>query len=421
MSISIEQINEAFSPTREIRMSDKFIGRVDQIKEMVISLSDKGSFLAIYGLRGVGKSSFAVQVKNIAEGDEYFKSVYGLDRFYPKTKFNNIVIYIHCDSFIKTIPDLLKRIMFGDDKNRSLFSYTTSGDKYLSEVKKVIDKNIEGKSSWFSFGFSKKEEQTKKVYISDDLIQQFRNLLNVIKRDNPDKDGLLIIIDEFDIIKNKEGFSSIVKSCSGDFTKFSIAGIATDFYELLRDHSSIGRSITTIKIPTMSETELTGIIERAEVSVKSEIKFDGEAKSIIAKWADGFPFFVHLIGKECMLYGLTCNISQITRNEVHSVIAKISEGKIGTIYEDIYLRGVKQSEQREILLKIFSESNESEIKSETVYEVAKGFNITNPSQYMKELTTSHQGSEILIKIRDGYYRFNDPVFKVYARIRSWKH
>ena len=40
---------------------------------------------------------------------------------------------------------------------------------------------------------------------------------------------------------------------------------------------------------------------------------------------------------------------------------------------------------------------------------------------MRELTQPQDGSiGVLTKLREQYYRFTDPVFKVYARLRNWK-
>jgi len=40
---------------------------------------------------------------------------------------------------------------------------------------------------------------------------------------------------------------------------------------------------------------------------------------------------------------------------------------------------------------------------------------------MKELTQPQDSSiAVLTKLREQYYRFTDPVFKVYAKLRTWK-
>jgi hypothetical protein len=100
----------------------------------------------------------------------------------------------------------------------------------------------------------------------------------------------------------------------------------------------------------------------------------------------------------------------------------ISEGRLTNTFENVYHESVKNSPQREILLKLFAEESENEIFSETIYSLAKDMGITNPSQLMKQLTSPDNSTTtpVLTKVREKYYRFTDPVFKVYARIRNWK-
>jgi len=68
--MDIAKIQNAFSPSREINAPEFFVGRQEEVKNSILALSDKGSFLAVHGLRGVGKSSIAKQIILIAEGNK---------------------------------------------------------------------------------------------------------------------------------------------------------------------------------------------------------------------------------------------------------------------------------------------------------------------------------------------------------------
>jgi hypothetical protein len=171
----------------------------------------------------------------------------------------------------------------------------------------------------------------------------------------------------------------------------------------------------------MPEYELLDILGKAEFNVRKEIVFDESSKISIVGKSEGFPYFVHLLGREAML--MTFELGQTTiDNRIISLLSeKIASGKLKTIYESIYHSAVKNSPQRELLLKTFSETECDEMYTEDVYRLVKELNITNPSQLMKELTAPEKGSPVLIKIREKYYRFSDPVFKSYARLRNWKY
>jgi uncharacterized protein YydD (DUF2326 family) len=113
--------------------------------------------------------------------------------------------------------------------------------------------------------------------------------------------------------------------------------------------------------------------------------------------------------------------TKVTSAIVEALHQNISQGRLNTIYEDVYQNAVKHSAQREVLLKIFAEQKEDDIHTEEVYSLARDLGITNPSQLMKELTSTEESGSVLTKVRERYFRFTDPVFKVYARLRSWKY
>ena len=136
--------------------------------------------------------------------------------------------------------------------------------------------------------------------------------------------------------------------------------------------------------------------------------------------SEEFPYFTHLMGQECMMKAFEVGKRKIGKEGVDSVSEKISKGKLRTNYEDIYHDAVKQSEDREILLKLFAEEDSNEISTSDVYGEAKEMGMSNPSQLMKELTGGEGEEGVLKKVRPKYYRFTDPVFKVYARKRGWK-
>ncbi len=420
--LDIDKIYNAFSPAKEIADPKLFAGRQEEIRNGIHGLLNRGGFLAVYGLRGVGKSSIAIQISKIAEGDTTLPNMMGLSGLLPKRGFDFIVHYYRSDTFIKDIGDLLKRILFGDENNPSLFSLTKAGDRRLEEFRRVV--NVEGSAGLFGakLGASGQEEKVYKKYVSDDLVQQFRAVLGTIQKDNHQRSGLLILIDEFDTIPDKTGFASIVKACSSDFVRFGVIGIGTNVAELMRDHTSIGRQIDTINVPLMPPDELHEIIKKAEYVVDHAITFDEDAAQAIVDKSEGFPYFTHLLGKEAMVLAYERGGQRVDMRDIEELSRKISEGRLQSIYEDLYHDAVGNSPQREILLKIFAEHKEDEINTEDVYALAKGLDISNPSQLMKQLTNpdNPHAAAVLVKVRERYYRFSDPVFKTYARLRNWK-
>ncbi len=422
--LDIDQIHAAFSPASAIDDPEMFVGRSEQIKKGILSLSNPGGLICIHGVRGIGKSSVARQVKVIAEGGESSKILPNhlrLSRFLPKKEPEYIVHYIHCDSFVTNIESLVRRILFGDENCPSLFSLTKSGDKKLLEVKKTM--GLEGGTSLFgvNLGAHGQEESSYGQHTSEDIVQIFRQTLGFVQRDNTDKTGIIILVDEFDTIKDKTGFASLVKVCSSKYVKFGVVGIANSVSELISDHLSISRQVDLIPIDLMPRGDLEKIIRKAEYMVRDAIVFDEESTGKICDLSEGYPYFVHLLGREAMLEAFNNQQPRIDVRIVEYLSEEMNNGRLSTVYEGEYQKAIKNSQQREMLLKLFSEDNNDEIFSEPIYATAKELGITNPSQLMKELTGSENQPGVLTKIRDRYFRFSDPVFKVYSRMRNWKY
>ncbi|MEO9965470.1 MAG: hypothetical protein ABJF11_06770 [Reichenbachiella sp.] len=420
--MDISTIKSAFKPSSEISDPNFFAGRKETIKKAIIDFQDDGAFMVVHGLRGVGKSSVAKQLKLIAEGDKRLIKALELEKFVPRKGFNYLTHVVTCDGNTKNTESLLSRILAGADQNPSLFSNTNAGIGKIQQLK--TKSSTKGSAKIAGLGVEGNTEQEKSyiTYSTEDVFQHFKQLLGIVRKDNLDKNGILFIIDEFDVLKDKSGFSSLVKTCSNDFVKFMVVGIANTISELVEDHSSVGRQLKSVDVDKMSEDELWEIIVKAERSIGKDFEFTDDAAGSITKSADGFPYFVHLLGGEALMRAFETGQSQIDKELTEEIKHDIANGKLYTLYEEMYHDAVKNSQQREILLKLFAQRQTDEIFSETIYSEAKAdWAITNPTQLMKELTkagTETQG--VLTKVREKYYRFTDPVFKVYANLRTFK-
>ncbi len=419
--MDINKIQTAFFPSKEITNPEFFVGRNEEVKNLILALSEQGSFIVIHGLRGVGKSSISKQLKLIAEGEKTLPKMLKLERYIPNKDFNFLTIITTCDSYTKDVSDVIKRIIFGDNESQGLLAMTSTGDRKIERIKETF--KLGGSAGMFGVKIEGggQDEVTYKTTLTDDLIQQFKQLLSTVQKDNQNKSGLLIIIDEFDVLQDKSGLGSLVKTCSSDYVKFAVSGIANTVTELIESHTSIGRQLHPILVDKMPSEEMNGILKRAEHHVSNKITFDVNASSEITKSAEGFPYFVHLLGKQSFLKAFDLGKTIISKEDVVDIKNDISKGRLKTIYEEIYHSAVKESPQRELLLKLFAEEDNDEIFSEPVYSNAKDLGVTNPSQLMKELSHRQDNSlSVLTKIREQYYRFTDPVFKVYAKLRTWK-
>ena len=422
MKLDITDINAAFSPTQEISDPTKFVGRYEEIESLVLGLSTESSFLSIFGIRGIGKSSIAKQIKLIAEGDKTLTKILSLEYLLPKKGFNYLVHLVSCDEFIPDITSLIKRILLGDDTNESIFSHNKNGDKRVKTFKESEKAILGAGFIGVKAGVEGSDETTFESIQTDDLIQEFRKALATTKKDNQNKTGLLILIDEFDILKDKSGFASLVKTCSSKYVKFGIIGIGESTEDLIEDHASIGRQISSVLVKPMNQNELLEIINHAELSIKNEIHFDSDVKADMVKEAEGFPYFVHLLGKECLILSFKRKLKVVTNDLYSEVKENLIKGKITLTQEFRYLEACRTSQERELLLRLFALSDENKILIEEIYNQARELGIEKPSNYMEKLTEKGKIAPILIYSRDErHIRFSDPILKVYIKKREPIH
>jgi hypothetical protein len=422
MKLDITDINDAFSPTHEIDDPNKFIGRYEEIESLILGLSTDSSFLSIFGIRGIGKSSIGRQIKLIAEGDKTLPKELALDYLLPKKGFDFMVHLVSCDDFIIDIKSLISRILLGDDKNDSIFSRNKNGNKRAVSYKEKEKASLGGSAYVFKAGLEGEDETTYENRVTNDLIQEFRQALSTTQKDNQKKSGLLILIDEFDILKDKSGFASLVKTCSSKFVKFGVIGIGESVEDLVEDHASVGRQISSVLVKPMNRKELKLIINNAVNSLKKEIIFEDSVIEDIVKEAEGFPYFVHLLGKESLLLAFKRKLKKIDDNLYLEVKTNLIKGKFQLTQEFRYIDTCRTSAERELTLKLFALSEENNILIEEVYEIAREYGIETPSKYLDKLTEKGKIEPILVISRDKrHVRFSDPILKVYAKKREYIH
>src|SRR5882672_2055158 len=66
---TITQIENAFQPAKEVDSADRFAGRKPAVSDSYYGLIAQGAHISIVGNRGIGKTSLARQIINIATGD----------------------------------------------------------------------------------------------------------------------------------------------------------------------------------------------------------------------------------------------------------------------------------------------------------------------------------------------------------------
>jgi hypothetical protein len=407
-----ERLDKAFSPAEEIDTPERFAGRLPQLRQALRALRVARASFLIYGHRGVGKTSFAKQVQLIAAGNYELVEALGLLDEVPAAGFIHPTAYFSCNDFIPDVPSLLQAMLTDTDQIHGLGRLLD--DTILTQRTTGNTSDLGGKL--FGVGANAVDTASEqRVPIRGTPVDLFRQLtLGIVEQH--DNRPLVLVIDELERLKNKDGLASLIKSFT--HLRFALVGVADHFHELVTDHASVDRQLSegVIRLSPMTNSELREIFTKAQAFLGQSLVYEADAIDEIVSMANGFPHFVHFIGREVGFVTIDRGGQRVTRADVADAIGQIVETKRAVRYESMFLDSVRGSTHMEIVLRAFANAFGEEIHTGDVYPLCEAEGVTNASQYVGRLTQS----EILIKTRDRYYRFDDELFRTYVKIRSWK-
>jgi energy-coupling factor transporter ATP-binding protein EcfA2 len=383
MSIKYTDVISSFQPAKEISDPRRFSGRREQLISGT-QLLLAGDHIFIYGSRGIGKSSLAKQLEVIANGNQQILQEINSPLY--DEDFDFATCFITRDESINNLNQLLYRL--------------------------TIDSNCFGKFQYLHELFGAPPSNKEGAKLDPDRVSDFWRRATTIAKHHTN--GLAIFVDEFELIKNHDGFSSFIKAAQAKVI-FIITGIANTEKELVRDHQSIERQLNTGKLPLseMTELELRAVVSKAENSINSEIKFTEDAKNELVSVVKGQPYLLHLIGRQSFLTAFGKKQQEISTEDIKLTLEYVAKNKIDSGLEERYQNSIGHSLQQEIVLRLFAKFSTPNSHTSNVYPLAKDDGVTNPSNYVAKLQLPQYGSE-LIKVAEQTYAFKDRLFQAYA-------
>lgn len=411
---TITEVENAFFPAREIRDPNRFAGRKTYVEEAYYALLSEGTNIAVIGNRGIGKSSLARQLMNIAAGKNELLDKLSIATDKP---LDFLPIYLACGKETSSHTELLEKLL---TIKECLLDWSYDIPRALRSLEKYQPKFNVGIAA---LGGEKATESTfESTQPQHDVETVFTNVVAAIAEEKLAKNGILIVVDEFDQIKDKSGFASFLKSLATNVpqVKFCIVGVAHDMQELIKEHGSADRLFAggIINLPPMASEELAMIIRDAERSINRVIEFDNNATEKLVKLSQGHPYMVHLIGKYAFRHAFKTGCKDISNDDIETTLKSIAESGTDPILENRYKKAVASSGQREVVLKCLAEvqAGNLEIHTADAYKKSIDQGVDNPSQFVGHLVTDDFGAEIT-KIRERYYRFSDSLFMAYVLAR----
>jgi hypothetical protein len=409
---------EAFVPSAEIDDPHRFSGRRDQVRALTNALYVEGSVPMILGQRGLGKSSLAVQLSRIAQGDVELLTALELDRLALPEHRRFMTLYIRCSDSTKNFAGLIQQMINAAEALRFVKVGETA-DRYRAldkTTKRRVSLKVFSAETTTRYEERMAELNTKKFTPTEKLIHLTETMTDLY--DQP----ILFIVDEIDRIAPLKGLASFLKSHSSAILKFAIVGIGANQSELVADHASVHRQIEAVVVKPMSLEELESIVSRTEefLAERDEpFEFSPDARRQLAKTAGGYPWFVHVIGQAALLDADERGSRDIVQKTIGDAIAALATNRFARMYYDLYQQAVRDSYQREYVLRLCAAWGDEHIPTSEIYPKAKALGVSGPSTYLGHLTKSDCG-KILVRSQQqarALYRFADEMFKVYVRAR----
>ncbi len=418
----------------ELRDARRFVGRTNLIRDCIKALNSPLGLVAVYGRRGVGKSSLLRQIQNMANGDYEIAVKAGLYSLVPAKPRTYYTVYYTCDGIIGDASSLLGRLCNDNNAEDGLLRLVPDRGKELVEFSRTEEDSLGVDLKLVKWGDKGTDSSKYSRVVQGDVVQTFRNFVESIVDGNnrlfKKRDSVLILLDEFDVIQQKTGIGSLIKSLTSSKVKFGICGIARDLTDLVDDHQSVERLLEegAIDVKPMSQDETRAIFTRAEELYKGRVAFSDDVVTRIVQLSDGYPYLAQLIGRACINRLNEMAAHEVSWELFSDVLDDIRSGSAFPTLESAYLRAVGQSEPRKLLLTILAEQTADSARyNDDVQRVAlrdirgitQEFEIEHVDQLLPRLIDKKYGPAL---IRDpdvfGAYEWVNPVLRAYVRLRK---
>lgn len=380
----IAKVSEVFSPSHPIDKRDLFAGRIKELQRVFDAVNTRGQHAVIFGERGVGKTSLANIVLDIAGATE--------GMFAAK---------IPCgegDGFASVWQKALDEVQIAFDDDKGTVGFGSQSTEEVHEASILLPKNP----------------------TPNDIRKIARKLGRSV-----------FIFDEFDRVKDGHGmFADTIKmlSDSSEQCTLVVVGVAHDIDTLLKEHASIDRAIVQIIMPRMTNQELHEILGKAMEVL--EMTMANDAQNLIVLLSQGLPHYTHVLGKSATTKALATQRWSITLDDVHESIKSAIEDthqKIRASYQNATASPRKDTLFKQVLLACaladvdhmgyFASADVREPLSQIM---GKRYEIPNFSQHLDKFCSGDRGN-VLEKTgpqRRFRFRFFDPLLQPFVIMRG---
>jgi Cdc6-like AAA superfamily ATPase len=361
---------KTFTPGRPLTQLDLLAGRGPEIIKVIEAVVSPGQHAAIFGERGVGKSSLANLISDMvfASGKEGHK---------PAT--------VTCSTTI-SFTDIWRS------------AFRTLG---LNDVEVVEE-----------LGDSPNSENV-------------RHLFSKVEKPS------IVVIDEFDRVEDlvSSAMSDTIKTLSDRDvpTTLVIVGVADSVEQLILGHRSIDRALIQVQMPRMSRDELMDIVTKGMARMP-ELNLDVSLAGRMAGLCKGLPHFAHLLAKHSVLTAIESGHRIVARQDYEKALKTATEEKtqtLGEAYRDA-THSAKESVFEEVLLACALSTDEQgrfgakDVRAPLSYIMNKPVKI---EAYIRHLDKFSQEARGPVLKKDGQkrrfqYSFVEPMMQPYVLMKG---
>lgn len=353
-----------FTPGSPIDSLDLFSGRMEQVSDILNAYSTKGQHVALFGERGVGKTSIA---NILAEA-------------------------------LAARP--------GSPRPTSVRVGCTAGDIYEDIWRAVF----------------------KKLGIEHEPVEllqpeHVRQLLETL-----DTPTLVVVdeFDRLADSQTATLFADTIKLLSDEPTKATIllVGVADSIDQLMGDHKSVGRALRQVQIPRMSTRELEGIIEKGAKHI--DLKVSSAHRTQIAGLSEGLPHYTHALGLYATQRAIEDDRDELNDNDIEaakSVSVRKAQRTIITAYNKA-TRSAHQDVLFDRVLLACALAPKDELGMFAARDIVQPlsmimghhYDIPAFARHLKQFSSDERGN---ILQRHGeqrryFYRFDDPMMQPFV-------